>query len=198
MGGLCELMGSLCAGLKEWHMVGIYHLLQEWQTLIAGGVAFIAGLLTVKAIKKQIAEARRSAHAQIAAMQLQLDDAKAARAEIDQRRRRVIARVVKAEGRRLEAASTALRHTIGEGGRASGKREQLITTSPLLRGEREDVALLDDTTLDLVEQAADVVNGYNATMETNIGATGGVQFNVPAGVVDALDRLYEIAVQLKQ
>ena len=52
MGGLCEAMGSICAVLKEWHAVGIYHLLKEWQTLIAGVIAFVAALMTIWAIKR--------------------------------------------------------------------------------------------------------------------------------------------------
>jgi len=43
MDNLCESMGSLCTVLKEWHAVGIYHLLKEWQTLICGATNRMRG-----------------------------------------------------------------------------------------------------------------------------------------------------------
>jgi hypothetical protein len=202
---------------------GLLPILGQWQSLIAGLLGLLAGLVAfggaLIAACLQVRAMRRTAAAQVAAMQqttadqltavrlaaqdqvdaveAQIADLQAERQKTDERRLRVIKQAVKVEGRRLEAAATAMRQAIGEHGWATGKGEQLITSSPLLQGEREDMALLDDTTFDLVEQAADVVNEYNATMESKLGAPGGTLFHVPPGVPVLLERLIQIAGKLR-
>ena len=80
---------------------------------------------------------------------------------------------VRAEGKRLEQATAAVRLVLppemyigGVAGFSDCDREQLtIPSSSLLRGEREDIALLDSVTLTNLEDIANALNDYNSRVE---------------------------------
>jgi hypothetical protein len=158
--------------------------LYDWQALIAGGVALIAGFLAWRGARGQIT------------------DAQAARAESDRRRRAVVEWAARAEGRRLSTEAQNLwsamqspNDAIRRAGVALG--DQLyIPSSPLLRGEREDIALLDDETRALLEQAGNALNDYNASMAAlRVGTVGDRQV-ISSEKLAALDRLKELGNKL--
>jgi hypothetical protein len=127
------------------------HWLEEWQTLVAGFLGLAGGVVAfygaLKAANRQVAAVRQAASDQVNAVQEPLEDARAARKEIDNRGLSIIKWAVRAEAMRLEAAVLARKDRALPSGpqRAARNREQyLIASSALLRGEREDMSLLDD------------------------------------------------------
>ena len=75
----------------------------------------------------------------------QIEDARSARHQVDERRLSVIRWAVRTEANRVAAAVAALRNRALPSGPqpAARSREQLvIESSPLLRGEREEISLL--------------------------------------------------------
>ena len=80
------------------------------------------------------------------------------------------------------------------------RKQLLIASSPLLRGEREDIALLNDRTLVLLEEVAAVLDRYNASIETSRsvvvpGSSVPCPF-VEKEAVDAFDELDRLATDL--
>src|SRR5262249_2380217 len=97
-------------------------------------------------------------------MEKQLADAQKTREENDRRRRSVVKWAVLSEARRLEGAAAIMQTEAlpSAAGWHERTREQLrIESSPLLRGEREDIALLDDATREALEALADTLDDYN-------------------------------------
>jgi gas vesicle protein len=163
----------------------------HWQTLITGGVslvvgiiAFVVALITAtrqvnaarQATKEQVDAVQRAADQQVAAVQSQIEDLRDERQETDRRRLSVIEWAVRAEGRRLgRAASARLDAMPGtpEGRLPAGPHPSrlppeklVIESSPLLRGELEGMALLDDPTRAGLELLASTLHEYNAHIET--------------------------------
>ena len=165
-------------------------LLYEWQTLAAGLLGVLGGVI---AYLGAITSGRR----QVAALREQIEDARAARQQHDQRRLSVVGWAVWAEGRRLETAVWARKGRALPSGpqlASARRREQLvIESSPLLRGEREDVALLDDETRVLLQRVADALHRYNACIET---ARSGSQ-EQPFIEQETLDAMEELAARVQ-
>jgi hypothetical protein len=143
-------------------MMACTGFISDWQTLIAGavggviggGLTVVAGWITLKGAREQVASTRD------------------AREESDRRRLSVVKWAVKAEGRRLGTAAAIMRAALPSSPQpAARSREQLIiASSSLLRGEREDIALLDDETRGLLEKITVTLDAYNlriATANTN-------------------------------
>jgi hypothetical protein len=167
----------------------------DWQTLIAGGLGLAGGGIAY-------AGAIIAAHRQVAALQDQLEDARAARRQADERRRSVIEWAVKTEARRLETAVWALKPD-GGGALPSGQqyasrsREQLvIESSALLRGEREDMSLLDDRTRTLLEEVAGVLDDYNSRIETAVDPPGKSPL-IERATLDVFAGLAELVSELR-
>jgi hypothetical protein len=151
--------------------------------------------------------ARRSARAQVAAVEAQIVDLWTKRKSTDERRLTVVKWAVRAERKRLEHAAAAVRLVLppemyigGVAGFSDCDREQLtIASSPLLRGEREDIALLDPVTLKNLEDIANVLDDYNSRIETARprrvqGSASGVF--IGREVLASLDKLAELATLL--
>jgi hypothetical protein len=155
---------------------------REWQTIIAGLLGVVAGILAyIGAIK--------AARRQVAALTEQIEDMRAARRQADERRLSAIKWAIRAEGRRLDVAIVALRRALPSRPQpANRSREQLvIKSSPLLRGEREDISLLDDQTRTRLEAVAVYLDEYNALIETAVAGDQGPLIEQKA--LDVLDRL---------
>lgn len=135
-------------------------LAREWQTLLAGLLGLGGGVLAyIGAI--------RAGRRQVAAVTNQIEDARSARRQIDERRLSVMRWAVRTEANRLAAAVTALRNRALPSGPqlAARSREQLvIESSPLLRGEREEISLLDDRTRAHLEKLARVLDEYKTSV----------------------------------
>ena len=118
-------------------MSGLY----DWQTLVAGLLGVLGGVI---AYRGAIMSGRR----QVAALREQIEDARAARQLHDERRLSIIEWAVRAEARRLETAVWALKSRAlpSKPQPASSRRREhlVIQSSPLLRGEREEMSFLDD------------------------------------------------------
>jgi hypothetical protein len=136
-----------------------------WQTLIAGvlggGVALLAGVIAYIG-------ALRAANRQVREMQRQL-------AERNRRRRIVVEWAVRVEGQRLDTEVVRVREQFPKKGWTtfssflSNKDWFRIDSSPLLRWEREDAALLDGATLSALEKAAETLSNYNHRIKTAEG-----------------------------
>src|SRR5262249_53985851 len=119
-------------------------MVDHWQTLIAGGIAllvgvlaFVAALLTVRAINKQVVEARQGGdqqvaaiRAQVSAIEAQIADQQARDKQLDERQLNALKWSIRAEGRRLETAAALMREALPSvPGWASRAKEQLIIES---------------------------------------------------------------------
>lgn len=170
------MISSLLAFLQT---SGLLPVLDRGQALIAGLLSLLAGLvafvgvligacLQVRAMRRaaaaqiaamrqttadQVTTMRQAAMDQVAAIQAQIADLQHEREEIDRRRRQIIKWAVRVEGEQLEQAAK----------RARCMAEEVIDVdSPLFRGGREDVALLDDETIASLQKVDAVVKKYNA------------------------------------
>lgn len=65
----------------------------------------------------------------------------------------------------------------------------IIRSSPLLRGEWEEIALLDDRTRMLLEELADLVDKYNSRIETAVEQVHGPL--IEQETLDLIDHLAE-------
>jgi hypothetical protein len=113
---------------------------------------------------------------QVTALKDQIEEAQAARHQIDERRLSVIKWAVSIEANRLEAAVSALddRALPSRPQPAARTRNQLlIESSPLLRGEREEIALLDDQVRTRLEKLASLLDEYNSRIQTARHAPAG-------------------------
>jgi hypothetical protein len=144
---------------------GLLPLLKDWQSLIAGLLGLLAGLVAFVG-------------ALIAAC-LQVREMRRAAKETDRRRLSVIKWTVRAEGRRL---ATAAQDMLGTEARASipgrpprANEPLAIETSRLLRGEREGIALLDDETRGLLELTAQTLDAYNLRIKRQPHGEGTVK-----------------------
>jgi hypothetical protein len=181
-----------------------WQFVDHWQTLIA---ALIAGLLalgaaawtiwaTIRSANRQITAARgqtEAARRQVTALKDQIEDARTARRQSDERRLSVIKWAVGVEAGRVEAAVSALRGNAlpSRPQPANRTREQLIIeSSPLLRGEREEISLLDDQTRGLLEKLAGIIDEYNSRIQTAVFAVQGPL--IEQTTLDLIDRLAEV------
>src|SRR4051794_2748365 len=155
--------------------------LHEWETLVAGLLGLLGGLL---AYRGAITSGRR----QVAALREQIEDTRAARQQHDQRRLSVIEWAVWVEGRRLEKALWARKSRGPQLASARRKEQLVIETSPLLRGEREDLSLLDDETRAHLQRVADALYRYNACVETARSGPG-EQPSIDQETLEAIDEL---------
>lgn len=157
---------------------GLLPVLDHWQSLIAGLLSLLAGLVVffgaLIAAGLEVWAMRRATAAQIAMMRQTTADQIAAlqeeRKETDNRRRSVVKWAIRAEGQRLDKEVVRVRPQFLVGGTTAGA-QALIESSPLLRGEREDAALLDGATFATLEEAARTLNNYNHLVETAVTAT---------------------------
>jgi hypothetical protein len=182
---------------------GLLPLLKDWQSLIAGLLGLLAGLVAfvgaLIAAYRQVRTMRRTAAAQVATMQAQIADLQAEREKTDERRRSVVKWAVRAEGQWLgiTAAALKLRALPSRPQPAARSKEQLvIASSPLLRGEREDIALLDDRTREPLEEVAETLNDYNSRI-TMAALPDGLHPLIDQEVLDLVDRLARLAVDLQ-
>jgi hypothetical protein len=139
----------------------------DWGSLTGGVIGgMLGGGLTVLAGVIAYVGAIRAANRQVAVIEKQ-------QAEADRRRRRVIEWTVKAEGSRLEMAADFIERLLPyfpKNDETKASREQLtIESSPLLRGERQDMALLDDRTQAVLEEVATILAEYNLRVQTTLG-----------------------------
>jgi hypothetical protein len=185
-----------------------------WQGLIAGALGLLAGIIAFagaliaaqwqvagmrRAADQEVAEVRRAADLQVDAVRAQIDDAQAVRGRAERRRRRIIEWAVRVEGRRLRAAVDARRdRALPSKPRFAARRvEQLVIKSgALLRGEREDMALLDSETRTRLEEISSVLDEYNARIETApLGKEDNPQ--IFQETLDSIARLDELAAALQ-
>jgi hypothetical protein len=181
---LCVQLGRVDNAVKCWigRMDYVVALIREWQTLIAGLLGVVAGIIAyIGAIK--------AARRQVAVLTDQIEDMRTARRQADERRLSAIKWAIRAEGRRLDVAIVALRRAMPSRPQPANRiREQLvIKSSPLLRGEREDISLLDDQTRTRLEAVVVYLDEYNALIETAVAGDQGPL--IEQKTLDVLDRL---------
>ena len=185
-----------------------WQFVDHWQTLtaalIAGGLALGAAALTVwatiRSANRQITAARgqtEAARRQVTALKDQIEDARTARRQDDERRLSVIKWAIRVEGRRLEAATSTLLAALPSAqSPANRSREQLIIeSSPLLRGEREEISLLDDQTRRLLEELAGIIDEYNSRIQTAVFLVQGPLIEQKTRAL--LDRLAEVVREIQ-
>jgi hypothetical protein len=175
----------MCAAAHGWFY--------DWQTLIAGLLGLAGGVIAYVG-------ALRAANRQVVAVQQQIADLRAARCQDDDRHRSVLQWAIRTEGRRLGAAVQALRGNAlpSQPQPASRSREQLIIqSSPLLRGERAEMALLDDQMRSLLEEVAGIVDEYNARIETANASTITRGPQIDQQILTLIDRLAERTCALR-
>ena len=193
------MMSSLHAFLQT---SGLLPILARWQSLIAGLLGLLAGLVAfvgaLIAACWQVRTMRRTAAAQVAAMQAQIADLQAEREKTDDRRRSVVKWAVRAEGQWLGITAAAMLRALPSGPQpAARSRDQLlIASSPLLRGEREDIALLDDEMRATLEKVSDTLNDYNSRIETARTTVDGPY--IEREVLALIERLGELAAELRE
>jgi hypothetical protein len=119
-----------------------------------------------------------------------------ARRQADERRLSVIKRAVRVEARRLEIAVSALRRALPSAPQPAARfREQLVVeSSPLLRGEREEISLLDDQTRGVLEELAGILDEYNARIETAVVVGQGPL--IDQEILALVDRLAEVVQKI--
>jgi hypothetical protein len=165
-------------------------LAREWQSLIAGVLGLVAGIIVyIGAIN--------AARRQVAVLKDQIEDARAASRQADERRLSVIKWAVRAEVRRLETSISALRRALPSAPQPANRlAEQLvIESSRLLTGEREEIALLDDKTRALLERLAGILDEYNRRIETAVVVGQGPL--IDQEIFDAIDRLAEAVGEIR-
>jgi hypothetical protein len=169
-----------------------YEFFRDQGSIIAGVLALAAGIIAyIGAIK--------AANRQVAALKEQIEDTRTARRLADERRLSVVKWAIRAEGTRLQAAVLALR------GRAlpsapqpaARPRQQLvIDSSPLLRGERDEISLLDDETRLRLEAVAGILDEYNLRIQTAVDA-GGLGPLIDQEILALVDRLAVAVEELR-
>jgi len=128
----------------------------------------------------------------VTALKDQIEDAQTARRQDDERRLSVIKWAIRVEGRRLEATTSTLLAALPSAqSPANRSREQLIIeSSPLLRGERAEISLLDDQTRRLLEELAGIIDEYNSRIQTAVFLVQGPLIEQKTRAL--LDRLAEV------
>jgi hypothetical protein len=165
-------------------------LLHDWQSLAAGLLGLAGGVIAyIGAI--------RAANRQVAALKDQIEDARTARRVADERRVSQIKWAVRVEGGRLELAISALRRALPPAPQAAARRRQqlIIETSPLLRGEWEEMSLLNDQTRARLEEVAGILDEYNLRIET--AADVGLGPLIDQDILALVDRLGVAAQELR-
>ena len=169
-------------------------LAREWQSLIAG---VLGGVLALAAGVIAYIGAIRAANRHVAALKGQIEDARATRRLADERKLSVIKWAIRAEGTRLHAAVSALQRALPSAPQPPNRRRQQleIESSPLLRGEWEEIALLDDQTRAVLERVAGIVGEYNLRIETAPDAGHGPF--IDQEILDLVNRLAEAVGDLR-
>jgi hypothetical protein len=173
------------------------------ETLVAGLLGLLAGIIAyvgaLRAADRQVTATQQAAAKQVVAMQSQLDDARAAREESDRRRLSVVKWAVRAEGKRLgTAAALMMREALPSAPQpATRSREQLtISSSSLLRGEREDIALLDDETRERLQEIADTLDAYNLRIAAaRVGIDGPL---IDQRALELIAQVEKLAAELRE
>jgi hypothetical protein len=164
----------------------------KFETLVAGLLGFIGGLGAfigvLRAAEQQVAAARQAAKDQVEAIQ-------AERKQTDEQRLIVVKMAVRAEGWRLdkEVARVSLLFT-RDLQQFFTQREFFIESSPLLRGEREDAALLGEM-LATLEETAITLNTYNTRIGTAVSGTALAELQKTGP--ELLDKLSGLAAVLR-
>jgi hypothetical protein len=165
-------------------------LLYNWQSLAAGLLGLAAGVIAyIGAI--------RAAHRQVAALKEQIEDARTARRLVDERRLSQLEWAIRAEGTRLHAAVLALRgRALPSAPQAAARRRQqlLIDSSPLLRGEWDEISLLNDQRRARLEEVAGILDEYNLRIQTAPDVGLGPNPLIDHEILALVDRL-AVAVQ---
>ena len=71
----------------------------------------------------------------------------------------------------------------------------IIESSPLLRGEREEISLLDDQTRRLLEELAGIIDEYNSRIQTAVFLVQGPLIEQKTRAL--LDRLAEVVREIQ-
>lgn len=152
--------------------------------VIGGGLTVLAGVIAYRG-------ARNAADRQI-------KDAQTARNESDRRRLNVVEWAVRAEGSRLRAEIDARHRALPSKAQFAARRvEQLvIESSPLLRGQREDMALLDIEPRRCLEEISSALDEYNAQIRTAPRGNAD-QPNISQTALDLIVHLGELAAALR-
>ena len=165
-------------------------LLYDWQSLAAGLLGLAAGVIAyIGAI--------RAANRQVAALKEQIEEARTARRLVDERRLRQLEWAIRAEGTRLHAAVLALRgRALPSAPQAAARRRQqlLIDSSPLLRGEWDEISLLNDQRRARLEEVAGILDEYNLRIQTALDVGLGPNPLIDQEILALVDRL-AVAVQ---
>jgi hypothetical protein len=168
-------------------------LLYDWQSLAAGLLGLAAGVIAyIGAI--------RAANRQVAALKEQIEDARTERRLVDERRLRQLEWAIRAEGTRLHAAVLALRdRALPSAPQAAARRRQqlLIDSSPLLRGEWDEISLLDDQTRARLEEVAGILDEYNLRIQTAVDVGPGPNPLIDQEILALVDRLAEAVQKLR-
>jgi hypothetical protein len=168
-------------------------LLYDWQSLAAGLLGLAAGVIAyIGAIS--------AANRQVAALKEQIEDARTERRLVDERRLRQLEWAIRAEGTRLHAAVLALRdRALPSAPQAAARRRQqlLIDSSPLLRGEWDEISLLDDQTRARLEEVAGILDEYNLRIQTAVDVGPGPNPLIDQEILALVDRLAEAVQKLR-
>jgi len=99
--------------------------------------------------------------------------------------------------RRLEISILALRRALPSAPQPANRltEQLLIESSPLLTGEREEIALLDDKTRALLERLAGILDEYNKRIETAVVVGQGPLIDQEIFV--SIDRLAEAVGEIR-
>ena len=168
----------------------VYEFFRDQGSIIAGVLALAAGIMAyIGAIK--------AANRQVAVLKDQVEDARRERRLTDKRRLSVIKWALRAEGTRLHATVLALRgRALPSAPQAAARRRQqlLIDSSPLLRGEWDEISLLDDQTRARLEEVAGILDEYNLRIQTAVDVGLGPNPLIDQEILALVDRL-AVAVQ---
>jgi hypothetical protein len=177
-------------------MTGLWAVLQQWQPLIAGllvlvtgGVTYAGALVAANrraaavrlATDQQVAAMRRAAEQQVAAVRRATDqyvamvrratDEQVASLQAERRqldKRHPVEWDVQIKGKRIEIAAVT-RDTVSPHGQEASVlpiAQLAIENSPLGRGERKELALLDDRMRAVFEELAGVIDEYYSRAKT--------------------------------
>jgi hypothetical protein len=176
-------------------MTGLWAALQQWQPLIAGLLVLVAGCVTYagalvaanrrafavrldtdrqvaamrRAAEQQVAAVRRATDQQVAVVRRTTDQQVASlQAERRQLGERSVEWDVQIKGKRIEIAAVTRDAAPSHGQEAPVLpiAQLAIESSPLGRGEREEMTLLDDRMRAVFEELGGVIDEYYSRAKT--------------------------------
>jgi hypothetical protein len=177
-------------------MTDLWAVLQQWQSLIAGLLVLVTGVVTYagalvaanrravavrldtdrhvaamrRAAEQQVAAVRRATDQQVAVVRRTTDEQvaslQAERRQLDERRS--VEWDVQIKGKRIEIAAVTRDAAAPHGQKAPGLpiAQLAIESSPVGRGEREEIALLDDRMRAVFEELGGVIDEYYSRAKT--------------------------------